>query len=406
MTSVSFYFQVHQPVRLRKYQVFDIGKNHNYFDYQKNKEVMEKVARKCYLPANNIMLNLIKRTGNRFKIAYSITGTALEQLEEYAPSVVESFQRLADTGNVEFLSETYHHTLAWLYSKKEFVEQVKMHKKKIKELFGQKPVVFRNTELIYNNELGKFIEELGYKAILAEGWDPILEWRSPNFVYRPPGSKIKLILKNYRLSDDIAFRFSNKSWSEWPLTAEKFASWLSIIQGQSVNLFIDYETFGEHQWADSGIFHFIERLPFELMKHGIDFKTPSELSELEPVAELSFPYVVSWADLERDLSAWLGNKMQQSALYEIYKLEKQIKASGDSKLLDDWRKLQTSDHFYYMCIKYFSDGDVHKYFNPYDTPYDSYLTFMNVLNDIRHRIKNSKQGVFSKLKKIVTFKNK
>ncbi len=406
MTSVCFYFQVHQPIRLRKYQVFDIGKNHDYFDSAKNKEIIEKIARKCYLPANNLMLNLIKRTGNRFKIAYSITGTALEQLEEYAPSVIESFQRLADTGNVEFLSETYYHTLAFLYSKKEFVEQIKMHKKEIRELFGQKPSIFRNTELVYNNELGKFIEGLGYKGILAEGWDPILEWRSPNFIYRPPRSRIKLILKNYRLSDDIAFRFSNRTWSEWPLTAEKFASWISIIQGQSVNLFMDYETFGEHQWEDSGIFHFMERLPFELMKHSIDFKMPGELAELEPVAELSFPHIVSWADIERDLSAWLGNKMQQSALYELYKLENQIKTSGDKKLIDEWRKLQTSDHYYYMCIKYFADGDVHKYFNPYDTPYDSYLAFMNILNDIRHRIKNPRGSVFSRLKKIVTFKKK
>jgi len=290
------------------------------------------------------------------------------------------------------------------YSKKEFTEQIRAHKKKIKELFGQKPEVFRNTELIYNNEIGKFIEELGYKAVLAEGWDPILEWRSPNFVYRLPKGKIRLLLKNYRLSDDIAFRFSNRHWSEWPLTAEKFASWISIIQGQSVNLFMDYETFGEHQWEDSGIFAFMERLPFELMKYNINFKTPSELAQLEPIAELSYPYIVSWADLERDLSAWLGNRMQQSALHEIYKMEKEIKRCGDKKLLDDWRKLQTSDHFYYMCIKYFSDGDVHKYFNPYDTPYDSYLAFMNVLNDLRYRIRNSKRGLLHRIREIMQMK--
>ncbi|MBW3023025.1 glycoside hydrolase family 57 protein [Candidatus Woesearchaeota archaeon] len=398
MTSICFYFQVHQPYRIRPYSVFEIGKHNHYFDDKKNEEVMKKVANKCYLPANNLMLNLIKKHQGKFKIAYSISGTALGQFEKYAPEVLESFKQLAETGCVEFLGETYYHSLSFLHSKKEFESQVKLHDKKIKELFNQKPKVFRNTELIYSNEVGQYAEKMGYKAILAEGWDHFLEWRSPNFVYNPKDTKkIKLLLKNYKLSDDIAFRFSNKGWEEWPLTAEKFASWVSAIQGQTINLFMDYETLGEHQWEDTGIFNFMEQLPTELLNYPhIEFKTPSELAEMDSVSFLDIPYMVSWADLERDLSAWTGNKMQQSALAEIYKLEDVIKSSKDKKLLEDWRKLQTSDHFYYMCVKYFSDGDVHKYFNPYDTPYESYIAFMNILNDIILRAKKyDRKGVLA-----------
>lgn len=385
---------------MRNYPVFEIGQHQPYFDEQKNKEIAEKVAKKCYIPANNLMLDLIKRTDGKFKISYSISGVALEQFEKYTPEVIESFKELAKTGCVEFLGETYYHSLSFMYSKKEFEEQVKLHDKKIKQLFGQKPKVFRNTELIYSNEVGNFVEKLGYKAVLAEGWDKILEWRSPNFVYQPQGSKkIKLLLKNYKLSDDIAFRFSNKDWVEWPLTSEKFASWISAIQGQTINLFMDYETIGEHQWEDTGIFKFLEQLPFELMNHQhIEFKTPSEVADLMPVAQLDIPYMISWADMERDLSAWLSNRMQQSALEEIYKLENAIKKSKDDKLLQDWRRLQTSDHFYYMCVKYFSDGDVHKYFSPYDTPYESYIAFMNILNDLFLRIKKTeRKGLFVRL---------
>jgi len=385
---------------MRNYHVFEVGKHKPYFDEEKNKEVAKKVARKCYLPANKLMLDLIRRANGRFKVSYSISGVALEQFEKYAPEVIESFKELARTGCVEFLGETYYHSLSFLYSKKEFEEQVRMHDKKIKSLFGQSPRVFRNTELIYSNEVGKYVEKLGYKAVLAEGWDKILEWRSPNYVYTPLGAKkIKLLLKNYKLSDDIAFRFSNKSWAEWPLTTEKFAAWVSSIQGQTINLFMDYETIGEHQWEGTGIFKFLEQLPFELMRHShIEFRTPSEVAKMDSVAHLDIPYMISWADLERDLSAWLGNKMQESAIQEIYKLETAIKKSKDKKLLDDWRKLQTSDHFYYMCVKYFSDGDVHKYFNPYDTPYESYIAFMNILNDLVLRIKKGeRKGLFARL---------
>ncbi len=406
MKSVCFYFQVHQPYRIRKYSVFDIGKNSDYFDNALNARIMRKVAKKCYLPTNNLMLSLINKHQGKFKIAYSITGTALEQFEKYAPDVLESFRELAKTGHVEFLSETYYHSLAFFYSKDEFKEQLRMHRQKIRELFGQSPKIFRNTELIYNNELAHHIEKLGYKGILAEGADHILGWRSPNYVYKAKTTEnLKLLLKNYKLSDDIAFRFSNKGWEEHPLTTEKFVSWVEAAEGKTINLFMDYETFGEHQWEDTGIFNFLKHLPEELLRRHIRFRTPSETAEDIPVSELDIHHPVSWADIERDLSAWLGNKMQNAAIHELYALENSIKKSGDKKLLDSWRKLQTSDHFYYMCTKWFADGDVHKYFNPYDSPYDSYVGFMNILNDIVARMTNDKNHIITENPSILVQKN-
>ena len=388
MVSICFYFQVHQPIRLRKYSVFDIGNHKTYFDEQKNEAIIKKVTSKCYLPANDVVLDLINKTDGKFKAAYSMTGIVLEQLEKYAPEVIDSFRELVNTGCVEILDETYYHTISFLYSKEEFKEQVQMHHKKIRQLFNYKPTVFRNTELVYNNELASYVEKMGYKGILAEGADHILQWRSPNFVYRPKGSgRIKLLLKNYRLSDDIAFRFSERGWGEFPLTAPKFARWISQINGNGnvANLFMDYETFGEHQWKDKGIFEFLRHLPHEILRHNDnDFVTPSEaIKNYEAVAELDFPHYVSWADIERDLSAWLGNRMQQESLKEIYNLEPHVKLSKNPALLDEWRKLQTSDHFYYMCTKWFNDGDVHKYFNPYDSPYEAFIAYMNILNDFR-----------------------
>ena len=392
MPNICLYFHVHQPYRMRRYSVFNIGHGSDYFDEQKNREVIQKVAKKCYLPTNKVMLDLInkyKHSGRQFKVSYSITGVVLEQFEKYAPEVLESFKKLAETGNVEFISETYYHSLAFLYSKEEFRQQVELHRKKIKELFGQEPTVFRNTELIFNNELANFVEGMGYKAILAEGADHILQWRSPNYVYRAKTTThLRLLLKNYKLSDDIAFRFGQKSWKEFPLTSEKYAHWINQHAEHSINLFMDYETFGEHQWEDTGIFNFLRHLPNELFKNvHTNFIWPSELAKIEPVAELDVHNFISWADIERDLSAWVGNNMQNSALSELYALEKMIKEMNDKDLLEDWRKLTTSDHFYYMCTKYFNDGDVHKYFSPYDTPYESYINFMNILNDIILRMK-------------------
>jgi len=367
--------------------VFDIGKHSDYFDDNLNKKIMQKVAKKCYLPTNNLMLKLIKQHKGKFKIAYSITGVAIEQFKKYSPEVLKSFIALNKTGCVEFLSETYYHSLAFLYSKEEFKEQVKMHKNLINKLFNQSPKIFRNTELIFNNELAHHIEKMGYKGILAEGADHVLGHKSPNYLYKAKTTKnLKLLLKNYKLSDDIAFRFSNKGWNEWPLKTEKFVSWLDSANGDNINLFMDYETFGEHQWEDTGIFNFMTKLPEELLNKKIQFKTPSEIAKDKPVEELDIHHPISWADVERDLSAWLGNKMQQTAIKELYEMENIIKKSKNKKLLEDWRKLQVSDHYYYMCTKYFSDGDVHKYFNPYDTPYDSYMSFMNILNDIAKRL--------------------
>jgi alpha-amylase len=417
MASVCFYFQVHQPYRLRDYTIFDNGTD--YFDEAKNAEICRKVAHKCYLPTNQLLLELIEKHQGKFRVAFSTTGTVLEQFQQYAPAVLDSFQRLAATGCVEFLSETYYHSLSFLYSRDEFIDQIETRRRLIQELFGQNPRVFRNTELVYNNRLAETIEQIGgFDAIITEGADHILGYRSPNFVYQPPNcGSLKLLLKNYRLSDDIAFRFSNRHWSEWPLKADKFSSWINAVNGNGfvVNLFIDYETFGEHQWQDTGVFEFMRYLPGEILKHpDNNFKTPSEVAEAyDAVDVVDVPELVSWADTERDLSAWLGNPMQQNAIEELYRLERSVKEIGDidpilrvpifrkdwkmgslqkdyemgnhNDILTSWRRLQTSDHFYYMCTKYFADGDVHKYFNPYESPYDSFINFMNVLDNLKLR---------------------
>ena len=395
MPSVCFYFQVHQPMRVKRYRVFNIGRDDHYFNDESgsklnNKKIIEKVAGKCYLPANAALLELLERYPG-FKASFSLSGIFLEQLEKYHPKTLKSFQDLVETGRVELLSETYYHSLSFLYSKEEFKKQVEMHRKKVKALFGVTPAVFRNTELIYNNELAAYVEGLGYKGILAEGWDSVLGWRSPNFLYRPRGTKnIKVLLKNYRLSDDVAFRFSSRDWAEWPLTAPKFANWISAANGNGhvINLFMDYETFGEHQWEDTGIFNFLRALPEEIFKHpDNDFVTPSEaIGRYETMDELDVHHYVSWADVERDLSAWLGNSMQWEAAHKLYELEGKALAARDPEIIHDWRRLQTSDHLYYMCTKWWNDADVHKYFNPYDSPYDAFISFMNALNDLRIRI--------------------
>lgn len=391
MVSVCFAFQVHQPYRLRNYKIFDVGKSHEYFDSKRNKEVFERVSRKCYLPMNKLWLELLEKCPE-LKLSFSFSGIVLEQMQEFKPEVLNSFQELFDSKRVEVLEETCAHSLSFLFSKKEFEEQVREHNKTVRKLFGQKPRVFRNTELIYNNYLAHTVEQMGYKGIYSEGADHILQWRSPNFLYKPKTtSSIKLLLKNYRMSDDIAFRFSERSWNEWPLTAEKFAQWVTAVNGNGeiINLFMDYETFGEHQWQDSGIFEFMKRLPFEILKHPDNgFCTPTEaVKKFKPVAELDIHDAISWADIERDLSAWLGNNMQQFAANQLYAMEYTIKESGNDGVLNDWRKLQSSDHFYYMCVKWFSDGDVHKYFNPFDSPYDAFISYANALNDLRGRAK-------------------
>ena len=401
MASVCFYFQVHQPYRIKKYRIFDAGHDHSYFNDKSdrdinNEKILHKVARKSYLPMNALLLELLEQHPE-FKCSFSISGVALEQFEEFAPEVIKSFQKLVKTGRVEILDETYHHSLSFLYSRDEFKRQVKLHRDKVKELFGVEPTTFRNTELVYSNEIAQAAEEMGYSSVLAEGADHILGWRSPNFLYRAPGTqKIKLHLKNFRLSDDIAFRFSSRDWAEWPLTTEKFAQWVNAVNGNGnvINLFMDYETFGEHQWEDTGVFEFMRVLPREVLRHpDNDFVTVAEAAErYEPVGEVDVPFYMSWADVERDLSAWLGNPLQNEAIGNLYALEAAVYATEDPVLIADWRKLTTSDHFYYMCTKWFADGDVHKYFNPYENPYDSYIAFMNVLNDMMIRLQEERGG--------------
>lgn len=389
MPSICFYFQVHQPYRLREYTFFDIGHDHYYENEKLNREVMNKVADKCYIPTNTMMLELIKKHKGKFRIAYSISGTAMEQFEKYRPDVLKSFVELSKTGCVEFISETYYHSLSYLYDKVEFKRQVEKHRELIFKHFKQKPTVFRNTELIYNNEIAKTIEDMGYKAIICEGVDRLLMGRTPNFIYRAPNcQKIKSLLKNYRLSDDIAFRFSDPNWSEQPLTAPKFAGWVHSVAGNGdlINLFMDYETFGEHQWASSGIFDFLKHLPEEIFKHkDFDFKTPSEVADKYPIRdEYDAHHLVSWADTERDLSAWLGNPLQNEAIERIYSFKEKVFATGRTDIIETWSKLLTSDHFYYMCTKYWADGDVHKYFSPYQSPYDAYIFYMNALTDMEY----------------------
>lgn len=392
--AIVLYLHVHQPYRVRHYSIFDVAKEHNYFDADyaddtSNERIVHKVAEKSYLPTNQRLLKLLNEHPE-FRLSMSITGTVIEQLERWAPHVLQSFKDLVSTGRVEIVAETYHHSLAFFYSRSEFEAQVKMHERKIQGVFGQTPKVFRNTELSYNNDVADWADKAGYKGILAEGWDKVLGWRSPNFVYQPAYTQnIRLLMKNYRLSDDIAFRFGDRNWSGWPLTADKFSHWLNETHDANIfNLFMDYETFGEHQWHESGIFDFLEHLPKQWLSGGGNtFMTVSEaIDAFEPADYVDAPYTITWADTERDLSAWLGNSMQSSSIVQLYSLEDKIVGTGDLSLIDDWRKLQTSDHFYYMCTKWFNDGDIHAYFSPYDNPYDAFIAFMNAYHDLRYRL--------------------
>jgi alpha-amylase len=397
MLNIVFYFQVHQPYRLKHYNVLDIGTGSPMFDDKLNREVMLKVAEKCYLPTNKLLLDLIKEHEGRFKIAFSITGTAIEQFKLYSPETLDSFKALADTGCVEFLGETYYHSLAFLYDSNEFLDQVMMHRDLMKQEFGQDTVTFRNTELIYQDRLSDLIYEIpGFKTILTEGVDRVLQWRSPLYAYKNYSKSVNLLFKYYQLADDIAFRFSNRDWPEYPLTVEKFVSWIDKLtlnehkgRNQFLNLFMDYETFGEHQWASTGIFDFMRHFPSAVLKTGhLGFAFPKQASELANYQQesISFPEPVSWADAERDLSAWLDNEMQHNAIETLYDLFDRVKAKGDPELLRLARMLSTSDHFYYMCAKYFQDGDVHKYFSPYDSPDQAYIYYINALAELEERL--------------------
>ena len=384
MKTVNLYFQVHQPWRLKVYRFFNIGKDHNYLDDFTNRAIMQKVARQCYLPMNALLETLIKQHNGALRLSFSITGSAVEQFKAYAPEVLDSFKRLADTGCVEFLGETYSHSLSSLYSVDEFKQEVKLHQAMLKEEFGVKPTAFRNTELIYSDSIAQAVEAMGFKTMLAEGAKHVLGWKSPNFVYTDAvDNKLRLLLRNYKLSDDIAFRFSNEGWEEWPLTADKFAQWVAAETGDVVNLFMDYETFGEHQKASTGIFDFMKALPEALLATGeVSFATVSEAAKmLQPVAVLHCPHAMSWADEERDVTAWLGNDLQNEAFRKLYALAPKVKKAKNKDFDYVWHFMQNSDHFYYMATKWFSDGDVHSYFNPYGSAYEAFINYMNVLAD-------------------------
>ena len=384
--SICLYFQVHQPTRLRLYRFFDIGKDSHYYDDFANRTILRRVAQKCYLPMNQLMLELINANKGKFKIAYSISGSALDQFQRFAPEVIDSFKALAATGRVEFLAETYYHSLASLGSDSEFKQQVAKHAAKIEELFGVKPTAFRNTELIYDNSIGKIVYEMGYKTMLTEGARHIMGWQSPNFVYTSATQpRLKLLLRNYTLSDDIAFRFAQNK-----VTAEQYVGWLkeNAKDGDIVNLFMDYETFGEHQGAETGIFDFMKALPAAVLKDGtFGFATPSEVvKKYKPVSDIDVEDTISWADEARDVTAWLGNELQSEAFKKVYAMKEKLAIVNDPDLYEDWGHLQESDHFYYMCTKFFSDGEVHKYFNPYDTPYEAFINYMNVISDFQIRL--------------------
>ncbi|MEG1607072.1 MAG: glycoside hydrolase family 57 protein [Mucinivorans sp.] len=391
MKKLCLYFQVHQPYRLKKYRFFNMGKDHFYFDDFLNRTVLQRVAAESYLPMNELLLKMIEKYGDAVQVSFSLSGPAIEQFEQWAPEVLDSFKRLAATGNVEFLAETYSHSLASLKNRVEFENQVIRHGDKIEALFGTRPRTFRNTELIYSDHIGDMVEQMGFDTILTEGAKQILGWKSPNFIYSNPlKQNIKLLLRNYKLSDDIAFRFGNQGWCEYPLTAQKYLSWLvnDDNKGDVINLFMDYETFGEHVKAKTGIFPFMEELISQIVaSSAIEMATPAKISEhCQSVALLHVPHPISWADEERDVTAWLGNELQDEAFGKLYELRDKVVQLDDPNINHVWGALQCSDHFYYMCTKWFSDGDVHSYFNPYDSPYEAFMNYMNVLSDFQREV--------------------
>lgn len=394
MKTVSFYFQVHQPWRLKTYRFFNMGVDHNYLDDLTNRAIMQKIARECYLPMNALLLKLIQQNKGAFRVSFSLTGSVVEQFKAYAPEVLDSFRQLVGTGCVELLGETYSHSLAALSSEEDFAQQVKDHMAMLKREFGVKPRAFRNTELIYSDDIGRQVGALGFSTMLAEGAKHVLGWKSPDYVYACASEqKLRLLLRNYKMSDDIAFRFSDHGWDQYPLTADKFAQWLSESDGDVVNLFMDYETFGEHQKSTTGIFDFVKALPKAILKRGdLEFATVSEAAaKYQPVSVLHCPHAMSWADEERDITAWLGNDLQNEAFSKVYAMKDKVKRLADPDFTYVWNFMQTSDHFYYMATKWLSDGDVHSYFNPYGSSYEAFINYMNVLSDFEIEVDKALQ---------------
>lgn len=379
MVALSFYFQVHQPYRLRAVRLDENGNGPSLFSDEKNRSVFHKVAQKCYWPMGKLLEHLLLKYPNDFKVSFSFSGTFLTQCAEYDPDLMGLYSFISRLPNAHIICETSHHSLAALKSPSEFASQVAAQMKTLKRLFGKTPRVFRNTELIYSDAIGSMVSDLGFEGCLLEGWDPWLPhgWNAHHLFHHPSRPNLKLLPKSYKLSDDMAFRFSDRNWASWPLTAETYIRWLeSLLDGQHefVGLFMDYETFGEHQWADSGIFHFFEDLVHRVISHpNLHFAGVEDALCMQARSAMAVPVPTSWADTERDLSAWLSNPLQEEALERVMSLESVVTRINEPEITEQWRKLQTSDHFYYMCIKYSHDGDVHKYFSPYDSPYDAYL---------------------------------
>ena len=390
MKTICFYFQIHQPFRLKRYRFFNIGKDHYYYDDYSNEDIMQQIAARSYIPANRMLLDLVNQNMGKFKVAISISGVALEQMEIYAPEVIDGFRELSKTGYVEFLTETYAHSLSSLFDPVEFRKQVEQHSERINLLFGQKPTVLRNTELIYSDDIAEMVYDMGYSKMITEGAKHILGWKSPNYVYKASSQpKMKLLLKNSRFSDDIAYRFSNYSWNEYPLTAEKFVKWIADTppEEEVFNIFLNYEVLGNMQPSHTGIFEFMKALPRCAFEKGIGFSTPSEeMDSKKPIGEMVGPNTISWSDEERDVSAWLGNKLQQSALKSLYEIGERVRLCSDRRLKQDWLYLQSSDHFYYMSTKHFGSGQSN--FSPYMSPYDAFNNYMNVLSDFIGRVKD------------------
>ena len=395
MAYITFYFQIHQPRRLNEVNPIDLGQYYHenlektYFNDGLNSLVFNRVADNCYYPATEILLanvERLKQTDRPFKISFSLSGTFLDQCAMFKPELLTLFRQLADTGCVEFLCETYYHSLAGLYEcKSEFREQIVMHRKRIEELFGIKPITFRNTELLYNNTIAREVADMGFRAILTEGLPHVLGWRSPDYTYKAKGSDIKLLLRNYGVSDEVGYRFTHKV-----ITADDFASWLAKITGETCNIFIDYETFGEHQWRETGILEFLKSLPDAILKHQqLSFATPGEVAAACPANDEIDVYeysTISWADLERDSSAWLGNDVQKAAFGAIKNMESLVKKTGDEQFIRIWRNLQTSDHLYFMCNKWLGDGDVHGYFSHYNSVWQAMGNFFAILCDFQNAI--------------------
>ena len=389
MKAICFYFQIHQPFRLKRYRFFDIGNDHYYYDDFANDDILTRIAQRSYIPAAETLLHLLEQyTG--FRCAFSISGVALEQLEQYVPEFIDIMKKLIATGRVEILGETYAHSLSSLIDPDEFANQVRVHDEKIQSLFGVKPKVLRNTELIYCDEMAPQIAALGYKGVITEGAKHILGWKSPDYVYCAASApKLKILLRNAKLSDDISRRFSNTEWEEYPLTADRYMDWIASTpaEEQIINLFMNLETFGEFHPRESGIFQFLEAIPYFARERGVEFLTPTEaVSKLKPVGELSVMHPISWADEARDTSAWLGNKLQNEAFQKLYSVAERVRLCEDRRLKQDWYYLQGADHLYYMSTKHFADGAAHSTFSPYETPFQAFTNYMNVLADFIVRV--------------------